>query len=155
MTATDGYDDTVVSVRRTFTVTPARDVVVGYLQDFARAESWDPGTTSCRRTDTGPIQVGSTWHNVSQFRGRETELDYELTRLEPNRLTFVGKNKTATSTDDMTFTDSAGGTAVDYRATIDFHGLAKLAGPFLQSTFEKLGDETQQQMTTTLDGLSA
>lgn len=145
----------MVQVERTFNVTPPVDAVVDYLKDFSRAEAWDPGTKSCQRTDgTGEVAKGSTWHNVSEFRGRETELDYELTRLEPTRLTFTGKNKTATSTDDLTFSAVADGTRITYQATIEFHGLAKLAGPLLQREFEKLGDETEKQMTTVLNQLS-
>jgi hypothetical protein len=90
---------------------------------------------------------------VCEFRGRETELEYTLRRLDPDRLTFVGKNKTATSTDDMAFSSGNGVTTITYNATIEFHGLVKLAGPFLQSTFEKLGDETEQQMTNVLNSL--
>ena len=143
----------MVHVTRTFTVQQPTSVVVGYLKDFARAEAWDPGTKSCRRTDSGDLRIGSTWQNVSVFRGRETQLEYTLRRLDPDRLTFVGKNKTATSTDDMAFSSGDGVTTITYNATIEFHGLAKLAGPFLQSTFEKLGDETEQQMTNVLNSL--
>jgi carbon monoxide dehydrogenase subunit G len=152
----------MVQVTRTFTVQQPTSVVVGYLKDFARAEAWDPGTKSCRRTDSGDIRVGSTWQNVSSFRGRETELEYTLRRLDPDHLTFVGKNKTATSTDDITFSSGDGVTTISsgdgvttitYSATIEFHGLAKLAAPFLQSTFDKLADETEQQMTDVLNRL--
>jgi len=148
-----GQTVVMVHVTRTFTVQQPTSVVVDYLRDFARAEAWDPGTKSCRRTDSGDLRVGSTWQNVSEFRGRETELEYTLRRLDPDRLTFVGKNKTATSTDDMAFSSGDGVTTITYNATIEFHGLAKLAGPFLQSTFEKLGDETEQQMTNVLNSL--
>ena len=144
----------MVHVTRTFTVQQPTSIVVGYLKDFAKAEAWDPGTKSCLRTDSGDIHVGSTWRNVSEFRGRETVLEYTLRTLDPDHLEFVGKNKTATSTDDMAFSSGDGVTTITYSATIEFHGLAKLAGPFLQSTFEKLGTETEQQMTTVLNGLT-
>ncbi|WP_328539863.1 hypothetical protein [Streptomyces sp. NBC_00344] len=65
--------------------------MIDYLKDFSRTEEWDPGTKTCRRLDTGPVLPGATWRNVSEFRGRETELTYRLTRLEPRRLTFVGE----------------------------------------------------------------
>lgn len=144
----------MVSVQRTFEVDQPLEVVVNYLKDFARAEAWDPGTQSCRREGPqGPVDVGTTWHNVSQFRGRQTELEYRLAVLEPSHLTFVGQNKTATSTDDLTFSPSGTGTTITYHAQIEFHGLAKLAGPFLQSEFERLGDQTEQQMTTVINGL--
>ena len=139
---------------RSFTVTPAMNVVIDYLKDFAHAESWDPGTLTCTREDTGPVAVGSSWHNVSKFAGRETELTYTLRSLEPDHLIFVGENKTATSTDDMSFEAVAEGTRITYTAHIDFHGAAKLAGPLFGPMFEKLGDKTQDQMIDVLNRLS-
>ena len=146
----------MVSVERTFVVLKPRDVVREYLKDFAHAEQWDPGTETCRRTDTGPVAVGSSWHNVSTFRGRTTELDYRLERLDDDRVTFVGENKTATSTDDIRLAEAGvdrGQTTVTYRADIAFHGLAKLAGPILQREFERLADETRDQMTRSINAL--
>ena len=144
----------MVSVERTFVVDKPLEVVVDYLKDFSRAEAWDPGTRSCRREgDTGPVQVGTTWHNVSEFRGRETELDYRLEVLEPDHLTFVGHNKTATSTDDITLVSAGPTTTITYQAHIEFHGVAKLASPFLKSEFERLGDATEKQMTEVINAL--
>lgn len=143
----------MVDVERTFTVDQPVDAVTGYLRDFSTAEQWDPGTISCTRLDEGPVEVGSRWHNVSEFNGKQTELTYELVRAEPGRLTFVGKNKTATSTDDLTFAPDGGGTAITYHATIVFHGIAKLADPFLKGKFEKLGDSTVESMTGALNAL--
>ncbi|MFI6979103.1 SRPBCC family protein [Embleya sp. NPDC050154] len=131
----------MVDVQRTFTVPRPIDEVVSYLRDFSHAVHWDPGTHECTRIDSGPIGVGSRWHNVSEFRGRHTELAYELTRSEPARLTFVGTNKTATSTDDLTFEPAGSSTKITYRSHVRFHGLARLADPFLRREFERLGDE--------------
>jgi carbon monoxide dehydrogenase subunit G len=143
----------VVSVERTFVVSRPMDAVIGYLKDFSHAEAWDPGTERCTRTDSGTIAVGSRWHNVSQFRGKQTELDYELVRADADRLTFVGTNKTATSTDDLSFAAAGQGTSIAYRANVDFHGLAKLASPLMQRTFNGLADETVEQMTRVLNRL--
>jgi len=106
----------------------------------------DPGTRECERVDTEPIGVGARWHNVSEFRGRRTELDYELVRCEPARLTCVGRNKTATSTDDVTFEPTDEGTGITYRSHVRFHGLARLADPFLRREFVRLGDELEQTL---------
>lgn len=145
----------MVNVERTFTVDKPVDVVVDYLRDFSRTEAWDPGTISCIRVDDGPIVVGSRWHNVSEFRGKETELDYRLVRLEAQHLTFVGKNKTATSTDDFRFAADGTGTAITYHATIEFNGIAKLADPFLRGLFEKLADGVIPAMTQAIAELPA
>jgi carbon monoxide dehydrogenase subunit G len=145
----------MVDVERTFTVPRPVKVVVEYLQDFANAESWDPGTVTCTRVDDGPIEVGAKWHNVSEFRGRRTELAYQLTRLEPQHLTFLGENRTATSTDDLTFADVDGDTSITYHANIVFHGFAKLADPFLRREFEKLGDQVVTMMTESISALDS
>ncbi|MEU3622369.1 polyketide cyclase [Amycolatopsis coloradensis] len=143
----------MVNVHRTITVRTPGQTVVDYLQDFAHAEEWDPGTVSCTRADTGPVVVGSRWHNVSEFRGKKTELTYRLERLEPGRIVFVGSNKTATSTDDLTVTEEDGTTSISYHATITFHGLAKLADPFLKREFEKMGDALVPTMRKALEAL--
>ncbi|MCW2497145.1 SRPBCC family protein [Jatrophihabitans sp.] len=145
----------MITVERRFDVgTPVR-VVFAYLSDFTNTNSWDPGTVRTTRTDTGQLGVGSTFHNVSQFRGRQTELDYELTRLEPNRhLTFTGRNSTVTAVDDLSFAPSAtDGTLVTYRSHFTFHGVYRLAEPFLRRGFEPIADDTVQQLAEVLRSL--
>jgi len=133
----------VIRVTRTFTVDKPIDVVVGYLADFSNAVDWDPGTQSCERQDTGPVQVGSTWRNVSKFLGRETVLNYRLEALQPGHITLVGSNKTATSTDDITIRDaSPSGSEITYRARIELHGLARLGEPVVKAAMERMGDAT-------------
>lgn len=144
----------MIQVERRFVVSARLAEVIDYLKDFSHAEEWDPGTERCVRTDSGEIRVGSTWHNVSRFRGRTTELDYRLAALAEDQLTFVGNNRTATSTDDLTFRAAGTGTSVNYRATIQFHGLAKLADPLMQRVFNRIADETVDQMTRVLNALN-
>ncbi|MFD3450623.1 SRPBCC family protein [Streptomyces sp. NPDC058691] len=137
----------MVQIHRSFTVSRQLTDVVDYLADFAHVVDWDPGTQECTRTHgRGDPAEGTTWHNVSLFRGRRTQLDYRLERRETGRLTFVGTNKTATSTDDLTFEPTDTGTRITYDATIRFHGAARLADPFLRKEFERLGDEITHTM---------
>jgi carbon monoxide dehydrogenase subunit G len=143
----------MVDVSRSLTVPVPLPSVVDYLKDFAHAESWDPGTISCTQSTPGPVAVGTEWRNVSEFRGKETTLTYRLATLEPKRLIFVGTNKTATSTDTLTFTDVDGGTSVTYQAHVVFNGLAKLADPFMKKEFDRLGDELIGTMTRALEAL--
>jgi uncharacterized protein YndB with AHSA1/START domain len=142
----------MLSVQRTFDVDRPVAEVFAYLSDFTNTEHWDPGTVTTTRTDDGPLGQGSRFHNVSEFRGRQTELEYELTTYEPTgHLVFTGNNKTVTSTDDLTLAANAGGTTITYRAFFDFHGVAKLAAPLLKRGFEKIADETVVQMRGTLE----
>ena len=136
---------------RIFDVAASVDVAVDYLKDFGNAVEWDPGTQTCTRQDSGPVVVGSTWHNVSKIVGKETELTYTLEAMSDDHLTFVGKNKTATSTDEISFAEVGGKTRITYRFDIEFHGLAKVAGPLLSPKFESLGDETETKLTEILN----
>lgn len=143
----------MVHVQRTFTVDRPAAQVVAYLADFANAEQWDPGTQSCTRIDAGPVAVGARWHNVSKVLGRDTELEYTLERLEPGRVVLVGRNDTATSTDDITVKERPGGAAVFYDSTVELHGLAKLGAPVVKVEFERLGNETVEGITTAIAAL--
>jgi len=143
-------------VHRTFTVRQPVEKVHAYLRDFANAEQWDPGTKSCVQETPGEIGVGTVWANVSEFKGRETELSYRLVAevaTNPARLVFVGENKTVTSTDTITLSAGGEGTQIDYTADFDFHGLANLAVPFIKGSLDDLGDVTQKQMIQTINAL--
>ena len=144
----------MINVERSFVVNKPVEVVVNYLKDFAHAEQWDPGTRSCVQESPGPVQVGTTWHNVSVVRGKETELTYRLAELTDEHVLLVGENKTATSRDDLTVRPAEGGSTITYHAQIEFHGVAKFVGPLLlQKEFEGLGDKTAEQMTAAINAL--
>lgn len=145
----------MVHVERTFDVQAPPEVVVPYLADFANAEEWDPGTVSCARVGDGPVAVGTHWHNVSKFQGREVELDYELVELGADKVKLRGTNDSATSTDDITVVPSeSGGSRITYSATVEFNGAVKLFGPFLQPGFNKLADKTEEQLVAVFAGKS-
>jgi carbon monoxide dehydrogenase subunit G len=68
----------MVAVSRTFVVNKPVSTVLAYLADFSNAEQWDPGTQSCTQIGTGPVQVGTSWKNVSKIAGVTTEIEYTL-----------------------------------------------------------------------------
>ncbi len=147
----------MTTVSRTFDVRPDPAVVIDYLKDFSNAEEWDPGTESCSRNDSGPITVGSTWHNVSKIAGVSTELTYTLEKLTDDTVVMVGRNETATSTDTMTAVPhpSGSGTQLTYEAVIEMSGAAKLASPAVKLIFEKIGSEVEDDLTAALNKRSA
>lgn len=141
------------TVTRTFTVQPDPATVIDYLKDFSHAEEWDPGTVSCTRADSNPVQVGSRFHNVSKIAGVSTELDYRLETLTAGSIVFVGENDSATSTDTITVRPHAGGSEITYEAVIEAKGIGKLAEPLMKLVFERIGTLTEEQMTEVLNAL--
>jgi carbon monoxide dehydrogenase subunit G len=141
-------------VVRTFTVTASPGVVLEYLTDFGNTEEWDPATQRTIRHGSGPIVVGTSWHNVSKIRGLTTELTYTLAVRDSDRIVFIGRNEGATSIDTITARPVAGGSEVTYHVDLEMHGLAKLAAPVMRSEFEKLGNETASRLTVALNRLA-
>lgn len=144
----------MTTVTRTFSVQPAPQTVIDYLKDFTNAEEWDPGTESCTRNDSGEIKVGSTFHNVSKIAGVSTELTYTLETLTADTIKLVGKNETATSTDTITVRPDGSGSEITYEAVIEMKGAAKLAAPVVKLVFEKIGSDTEDDMTEALNRLT-
>lgn len=142
------------SAERTFTVTAPPNVVVNYLKDFGHAEEWDPGTEKCTPNQPGPVQVGSSWHNVSKVAGVSTELTFRLSELTGDKIVLVGENDTVRTTDTITVTSSGSGSEVNYHADLELHGAAKLATPIAKIGFEKLGNDTEKLMTEALNKLN-
>lgn len=145
----------MTTVSRTFSVRPSPETVIDYLKDFSNAEEWDPGTQSCTRNETGEIRVGSTFHNVSKIAGVSTELTYTLETLTADTIVLVGKNETATSTDTITVRpDDQQGSEITYEAVIEMSGAAKLTAPIVKVVFEKIGSDTEDDMTEALNRLA-
>lgn len=138
------------TIRRTVDAAKPIETVFGYLADFANAEEWDAGTVSCRRL-SGDGGVGTTYENVSSFRGRETTLVYEVTEYVDNvRLVLRGKNKAVTAVDTMSFESVPEGTRVTYNADFTFKGVAALLTPLLKGPLAKLGDEAERSLAAAL-----
>jgi carbon monoxide dehydrogenase subunit G len=144
----------MTTVTRSFQVQPAPAVVLDFLKDFGHAEQWDPGTESCRRIGSGPIGIGSSWLNTSRIAGVSTELTYTLEGLTEDTIVLVGRNDSATSTDTITVRPAGPGSEITYRADIEMHSRAgKLASPLVKLVFEKLGNDTEQQLVEVLNAL--
>jgi uncharacterized protein YndB with AHSA1/START domain len=154
-----------MEIERSVTVAHPVDRVFAYLSDFTNTTEWDPGTVRTERV-SGDGGLGTRYHNVSTFLGRETELDYMVIEHVPGeRLALRGENATVVAKDTMTFvrtltgpgsgtgSGTGEGTTVTYRADFEFKGLAKFAAPLLAPAFKKLGDEAERGMRDALNRL--
>lgn len=142
-------------LERTVTTDKPVEKVFAYLSDFTTTTEWDPGTVRTTLT-SGDGGVGTVYHNVSKFAGRETELDYTVVEHEENqRFALEGKNKTVTAHDLMTFASTpTGGTEVRYVADFDFGLLTPVLSVVMWPFFKKLGDEAEKGMTEALARLA-
>lgn len=143
------------TIERTVETDAPPDKVWAYLSDFSNTTKWDPGTVHTDRT-SGDGGVGTTYHNLSEFNGRKTELTYTVVEHHPpGKIVLRGENDQLTALDTMTFSPRGAGTTVHYRAELTFKGLLGLIGPLfslplLDKPFRTLGDEAEKGMRETL-----
>jgi uncharacterized protein YndB with AHSA1/START domain len=143
----------VRSIERSVTVDRPLATVWAYLSDFRSTNDWDPGTIETVRS-SGDGGVGTVYHNISKFLGREVEVDYTVVDVEPERLLRLrGENKTVSLTDTITFEADADSTTVTYHAQFVLKGPARLADPLMSIPLKKLGDEAERGLRDNLNRL--
>jgi hypothetical protein len=140
-----------MKVQKTVVVDKPLEAVFDYLSDFTTTTQWDPGTVSTER-QAGDGGVGTTYHNISEFMGRKTELNYVVQELIlGQRISLRGENKTVISVDTMSFRRVEAGTEVTYAAEFTFKGAVRFVAPLFKPALDKLG---QQAETGLRDALS-
>ena len=139
-----------MKIQRTVETPAAPAAVFAYLSDFNTTTEWDPGTVSTTRV-SGEGQVGTEYHNVSKFMGRETELTYRVIEHTPDRrFALRGENKTVVAHDTMEIVPQGSGSRVTYTADFAFSGVARIVAPLLMPALKKLGDEAEQGLQKAL-----
>jgi len=114
--------------------------VFDYLADFSRTAEWDPGVVEARRLTPGKVRLGSSFRVIVSFLGRRVPLVYRITEFErPSRLVLSGGDSSLRSIDEITFVPRPGGTRVTYDARLELTGIRRLADPFLDVLFQRIG----------------
>lgn len=141
------------SVERTVTVRQPLEKVWAYLSDFRTSQEWDPPSVSTSRT-SGEGGVGTTYHNVSKFVGKETEVDYVVTEyVENQRLQLKGDAGSIQLLDTLTFSSNSGNTSVTYHAEFEPSGAAKLAEPLMPAALMLLANKVASSLEEHLAAL--
>ncbi len=129
-----------------------REAAFAYVADFSRQSEWDPNTTSSRRIDDGPLGVGARFALEVSLGGRTAPMEYRITEYEPSRrVVLTGEGSGVWSSDEITFTDTPGGTRVDYVAEIKLSGLLGVLQPLLGRAFAKIGRGAVEGMRAALE----
>lgn len=142
-----------MKIQRTVETTAPPEAVFAYLSDFTTTREWDPGTVDTTKV-SGDGGVGTTYHNVSSFLGRKTELTYTVTGHEPPRqFALRGENKSVVAHDTMEIAPDGEGSRVTYTAEFSFRGAARLVAPLLAPALKKLGDDAEKGLRDALGRL--
>lgn len=146
----------MIRLEETVTIERPIDEVYATVADFSRIASWDPGVAESAMTSPPPLRVGSTFHVVSEFGGRRIPLDYTCTELQaPHRVVLEGRTPRFSAVDRITFSEQGDSTLVHYVAEFEFHGLLRLAEPFLRGRMERIVRDGISGMKTSLERAAA
>ena len=123
-----------------------------YMADFANARVWDPSVSAATRTSDGPLALGSTFHLVSRFAGRDVPLDYTIVGYEPaQRVVLEARKPGFVSRDTITFEPAGAGSVVNYDALLELAGARRLFDPLLQRIFNGIGGRATKGMQAALN----
>ncbi len=123
-----------------------------YMADFSNALFWDPSVSGATRTSDGPVGLGSTFHLVSRFAGREVPLDYTIVGYEPlQRVVLEARKPGFVSRDTITFEPAAAGSVVAYDALLELAGARRIFDPLLQRIFNGVGGRATKGMQAALN----
>lgn len=111
-----------------------------YMADFANARHWDPSVGDARREGDGEVGLGSTFHVVARFGGRDVALRYVIASFDAPRLVVLEADRPGfVSRDTITIEPSATGSLVHYDARLVFKGLGRIFDPLAQRVFNGVG----------------
>ena len=123
-----------------------------YMADFANAGVWDPSVREASRVDEEPIGIGSAFHLVARFGGRDVPLRYEIVEFDsPRRVVLEAQRPGFVSRDTITVEPAGETSVVHYDATLAFGGVGRLLDPIMQRIFERVGDRATLGMQTALN----
>jgi hypothetical protein len=118
----------------------SKEEAFDYLADFSRTAEWDPSVVEARRLTRGKVRLGSAFQVIVSFLGRRVPLEYRITEFErPSRLVLSGGDSSLRSIDEITFVSRPGGTRVTYEARLELTGIRRLADPFVDVMFQRIG----------------
>ena len=123
-----------------------------YMADFANARHWDPSVSAATLTSDGPVGLGSTFHLVARFAGRDVPLLYSIAAYEPaQRVVFEARKPGFVSRDTITIEPAGDGSIVDYDAVLELSGARRIFDPILQRIFNGVGRNATAGMRAALN----
>lgn len=130
----------MASISATITTPASPQACFDHVADFTTTADWDPGITSARRLDDGPIGLGSRFQVGVRFGPISAPFVYEITAFEPGeRVVLTTHSLAHHGVDDVRFAPRAdGGTDVEWNAEFRVRGPGRLIDPALGVGFRRV-----------------
>lgn len=120
----------VLELRRT------PEEALNFIGDFRNLLLWDPSCREARLTQGEGLAVGTGFHVVIRFAGRDVAMDYVVKEYQPGRrIVLEGRSAQALSIDTLTAEPRVNGSRVTYRADIKVDGAGRLMDAAMKLLF--------------------
>ncbi len=120
----------VLDLRRT------PEEALNFIGDFRNLLLWDPSCQSARMIRGDHLAIGTAFHVVIRFAGRDVPMDYRVTEFQPGqRIVLEGRSDSACSIDTITAVPQVNGSRVTYRADIRVEGAGRLMDAAMKLLF--------------------
>lgn len=130
----------MATIHATITSPASPQACFDHVADFTTTADWDPGITSARRLDDGPIHLGSRFEVGVRLGVISVPFVYEITVFEPGeRVVLTTHGLAHHGVDDVRFAPAAdGGTEVTWNAEFRVRGPGRLIDPALGVGFRRV-----------------
>jgi uncharacterized protein YndB with AHSA1/START domain len=111
--------------------------VFAVLMDISKLSTWQSNLIKFEQLTEGPLRTGSRFREIRRINNKETEIQGEITTLEPNKHL---ETKTATKPQAMvsySLNPEQGGTQLRYKFVLITSGLMRLLEPMIASSIKK------------------
>src|ERR671923_447467 len=115
--------------------------VFTFLMDTSKLSAWQSNLIKSEPLTEGPLRTGSRFREVRRINNKETEIQGEITALEPNKHL---ETKTVTKPRAMVsyFLDpEQGGTRLRYKFVLETSGLMRLLEPMIAKSIKEGSEE--------------
>lgn len=124
-----------------------------YMADVRNFERWDPGVISVTQVAGDGPGPDASYELLTSNGGRENMFRYVVTAFDdPVGYTIVGRKAPFTSTDVISVEAGGDGAIVTYAADLTMPFPLSLADPWLQKTFDRIGDAAAHGLAGALGG---
>lgn len=146
----------MVTNEKTITINRPVKEVFAYVSDLQNGPQWQNGLVEVRRTNEGPLGIGTQFTSVRKFMGRKMESGIEFVIYEPNRrIAFKSISGSSPFEQSFLFESTAEGTRLTSLLELQTGGLMGLAEPLIASSvrremdanFGDLKDMLESQVT--------
>lgn len=141
--------DVEVTVKR-----PVHDVFE-YWSNLENGTEWAAPIVERRKTTPGPVDVGTRFHAIDRFPGKDLEFDVEVVAFERDRLMAVEVSPPMNGSWEATFEPTDDGTRMALHAEVFPPGPFKVLTPLTRNWMKRAVTKDLQNFRRSLEATSS